>query len=181
MSKKILPLIAMLLLSGPSLAAQPSQSGDLGAPQVLPILEFVVAIEDGGYASYNLPVVNDYAPLDFAAYLYITQPLRSAENTIGTPLEQTLIVDLESFNNYWILSGPSASLFTTSPLGTGAADLSDTPQITAHYITNQLSNAELTQNIKAPEMSANGAAGALTLFVGAVFVLFGRRPATLLA
>ena len=173
MLKKILPLMGIALLSGP-LAALPSlPPGDVGPPQVLPILDFVAAIETGGYASYDLPVVTNFAPLDFATYLFITQPIASIENSVGdATLQQMLVNDLEDFNNYWILSGPSASLFTTSALGPGG---DDTPQITAHYITNQLSNAESGQTFQAPEMNANGAAGALTLLVGAVLVLRGRR------
>lgn len=177
MIKKILPSMgmALALLSGTLVAQASLPPGDLGPPQVLPILEFVAAIETGGYASYNLPVVNNYAPLDFATYLFITQPFSSVENSMANPttLQSQLVTDLESFNNYWILSGPSASLFTTSAIG---ADGSDTPQITAHYITNQLSNAEAGQSFQAPEMNTSGAAGALTLLIGAVLVVRGRRP-----
>jgi hypothetical protein len=176
MTKKILPLIGMALLSGP-LAAETLPPSGVAPPQVLPILEFVAAIETGGYASYNLPVVTNFAPLDFATYLFITQPLASVENSANEGLVGGLVIDLDAFNNYWILSGPSASLFTTSALGTGAAGMSDTPQITAHYITNAISNAESEQQFKAPEMNANGTAGALTLLAGAVLVLLGRRPA----
>jgi hypothetical protein len=175
MSKKILPLIAMALLSGPLAAHQTSSFGPdspygLGAPQVVPIAEFVGAIEQGAYGR-SIDAEGD-ALLDFAAYLYITHPLASvAYSTNGTTIEQMLITDLLEFNNYWVLSGPSASLFS---YGFGNAD---GPVITSSYIINNIDNAEYSQPIKAPEMSANGATGALTLLVGAVLVMRGRRPA----
>jgi hypothetical protein len=173
MSKNFLPLIGMALLAGP-LAAHASPFGPdspygLGPPQVVPIVEFVGAIEDGAYGR-SINAEGD-ALLDFAAYLYVTQPLASvAYSTNGTTIEQMLITDLLEFNNYWVLSGPSASLFS---YGFGNAD---GPVITSSYIVNNIDNAEYSQ-IKAPEMSANGATGALTLLVGAVLVMRGRRPA----
>jgi hypothetical protein len=177
--RKYLPLIGIALLSGPVMAQPNLPPGSVGAPQALPILEFVLAIEGGAYASYNLPVVNNYAPLDFAAYLFVTQPFSSVENAIANPsLEGNLVMDLEAFNNYWILSGSSASLFVTSPTG---VDGIDTPQIDAHYITNQLNNAEGNPTVKAPEMNVGGATGAFTLLFGAMLVLLGRRPARRIA
>jgi hypothetical protein len=175
MSKKFLPLIGMALVLGPLAAYSYSPFGPdspygLGPPQVVPIVEFVGAIEDGAYGR-SINAEGD-ALLDFAAYLYVTQPLASvAYSTNGTTIEQMLITDLLEFNNYWVLSGPSASLFS---YGFGNAD---GPVITSSYIVNNIDNAEYSQQIKAPEMSANGATGALTLLVGAVLVMRGRRPA----
>ena len=175
MTKKLLPLIAMGLLSGNLLLAAPLiPSQDIQQPQALPILEFVAAIELGAYSSFNLAPVSDYAPLDFATALYITQPFASVNYAAANQgsLEGYLITTLEAFNNYWILSGPNADLFTTSPLGVYGID---TPQIDAHYIANALNESEQTRHVQAPEMNANGGTGALTLLAGAILVLLGRR------
>jgi hypothetical protein len=163
MNKKSLPLIAMMLLSGP-LAAQ------VVVPrQVIPTLEFVAAIETGAYS--GVPPVSDYAPLDFATYLYLTQPVASIDNY--TTLLGKLVDQLNDFNIYWYASGPNANLF--DPLGDSKATGGDTPPVIADYIVDDLYNAENPPRVQAPEMNTNGATGALTLLAGLVLVLLGRR------
>jgi hypothetical protein len=179
MMKRILLLVGTALLSGQLLADPIIPPSDIPSPQVLPILEFVFAIEDGGYASFGLAPVNNFAPLDFATALYLAQPIPSVEASVGgNGLEQILIMNLYSFNGYWITNGSSDNLFDPSPLSRAGGD---TPQIIAHYITNALNEAETAPRIQAPEMNATGATGALTLLAGVLFVLLGPRPVNLVA
>lgn len=170
MSKTIPLLIGMALLSGP-LAAQSLPPGDLGPPQVVPILEFVSAIETGAYG-HSIDAEGD-ALLDFAALTFITQPFASAENApFSTSIVGKLTDEVYIFNNYWLFAGPKASIFPPSNDETYIDD----PPITASYIYGDIVNYEFSQQqIKAPEMNADGAAGALTLLFGAMFVLLGRR------
>lgn len=124
-------------------------------------------IETGGYGR-SINAEGD-AALDFAAYLYITQPLASVENSESdTTLVDKLVQNLSVFNQYWTYWGANASLF-------GQQTNIDAPPVTASYIYGDIVNAEAQQQVKAPEMNANGAAGALTLLFGAMFVLLGRR------
>jgi hypothetical protein len=172
MTRRILPLIGMALLSGP-LAAQQA-----------PVTEFVSTIESGGYAgfSYVSPFpVSSWAPLDAAESTYCANPTAippdSASN-IYISLEYSLVTELQGFAAYWALAGSSASLF--DPFNRYL----DSPPHIAYYIIGDLINDEgaLGQTVVgAPEIEPSSAIGAVTLLLGGLMVLRGRRPARRLA
>ena len=160
MSKKILPLIGMALLSGP-LAAQ------------APVAEFVSTIESGGYAAYVSPFpVLSWRPLDCAMSAYLLDPTKPVFPNIT--LEQNLYFYLQGFAAYWAFAGSSASLF--DPFNRYL----DSPPHIAHYLVYDIVNTEDANPqayTKAPELDASSMASGLTLFLGGLVVLRGRRPA----
>jgi hypothetical protein len=183
MTRRILPLIGMALLSGPLAAQTP---WGLGPPQIVPIENWVSLIESNGYANgYGLnwtPDAEAVALISRAEYLFITDPslIGIPNSTFQQQLANNLVDNFGWFNNYWINAGPAASLYSWN-------NQYDPPPIDAAYIRDNVVNYEAlcpssskppcgtTQIV--PEIGTQGAGAALTLLLGGLIVLRGRRPA----
>ena len=171
---KIFAFLLMLVSSSAFAQTPPTLTPGIAAA----MLQFVCTIENGGYASYvsTTPVLS-WAPLNTAEDTYFANPTAlpsySGSDPTYSSLEYSLVTELQGFADYWALAGSSASLF--DPFNRYL----DSPTHIAFYtvfdivnVQNVLTPAELA----APEIDPSSAIAAMTLLLGGLLVLRGRRP-----
>jgi hypothetical protein len=158
MSKKILPLIGMALLSSPALAQQ--------RLEVVPIENFVNYIVNGNYGW--APNAQGDAVLNLAEHQYFNDPNNPAVTTGSPTFEDTLMNDLYVVNNYW---NEAETLNSASLSSYGDGNI-DGPALEAVYMRGQMENQNL---ISTPEIDPVTAASGFTLLLGALLTMRGRR------
>jgi hypothetical protein len=183
MNSKIPALLIATLFAGTA-----SAQNQLPPPDVPAVEAFVKAIENNFYIS------DDASPfysktINLAERYYLTgAPLPNINTSFGAIMHSD-VSELSFFNLYWV-SDPTASLSDPSGIYFGNTPGIDTPRITASDIIAQTSAYDLfslktghylqgktgdVSWVRAPEIDPSSAASGLTLLLGGLAVLRGRR------
>jgi hypothetical protein len=182
MNSKIPALLIAILFAGTA-----SAQNQLPPPDVPAVEAFVKAIDNNSYISENGSPF--YArTINLAERYYLTgAPLPKLTTSFGQIMWSD-VTELSYFNLYWV-SDPAASLSDPSGIYFGDTGGVDTPRITARDIIIQTSNYDLSLRTgqylwgktgdvsvtRAPEINPASAASSLTLLLGGLAVLRGRR------
>jgi hypothetical protein len=182
MSSKIPVLLIAIIFAGTASAQS------LPPPDVPAVEAFVQAIDNNFYISQNASPFYSRT-INLAERYYLTgAPLPSTSAAFGA-IMWTDVAELSYFNLYWT-SDPKASLSDPAGIYFGNTPGIDTPRITAndiisqtsaydsfslksgHYLWGKTGDVSL---VRAPEINPASAAGSLTLLLGGLAVLRGRR------
>lgn len=182
MKRTLALLIAMIFVGAAN--AQSLTPADRAA-----VVAFVKAIEDDSIGTNFFSGVKSFAPLNaaeraFLGYSVLPPPQANEFDFVG--LEQTMYGNLGGFLAYWDANGAAASIYDPSVVSFPSGI--DSPRTTANFMVGALIFVEDTPEWKgfgprhkthfvgAPEIDSASAASGLTLLLGGLFVLRGRRP-----
>jgi hypothetical protein len=184
MNGKIPALLIAILFAGTA-----SAQNQLPPPDVPAVEAFVKAIDNNFYERIDPSPFYD-GTLNSAERYYLTgKPIRNP----NTPLGRLLASDVEElsfFNLYWV-SDPTHSLADPAGIYFGGTAGIDTPRVTANDIIGQTNEYDFSVILerggstfsgtgdlslaRAPEIDPASAASGLTLLLGGLAVLRGRR------